>query len=394
MKQIEGKRQVKIDRLINRRKLLAAGLVALLAGCAIVPKTGPEGPTPAPAPPPSGDVLPTDSERHRVALLVPLTGTNSAVGQSIANAATMALLDTNAQNLRVTTYDTAAGAAGAAARAIADDNRLILGPLLAEQIPAVAAAARPAKVPIISFSNDEAAAARDVFVMGSIPGQSVDRVVDYARGRGINTFGALVPLGEYGKRASEALMSNVRSGGGSVVGMETYNRSGDSISAAARKLHDAGGYQAVLIADGGRMSSTAAPLLKSGEGPQILGSELWSGEKLVSQTPALHGAWFAAVSDDRFPQFAKSYNSRFGGQPYRIATMGYDAVLLTLRVAREWRPGETFPLARLIARDGFLGLDGVFRFGRDGVIERSLEVREVRPGGVRVISPAPDRFDD
>jgi hypothetical protein len=39
-------------------------------------------------------VLPTDTARHRVALLVPLSGENAAVGRSIANATTMALLDT------------------------------------------------------------------------------------------------------------------------------------------------------------------------------------------------------------------------------------------------------------------------------------------------------------
>ena len=55
-------------------------------------------------------MLPTDTARHRVALLVPLSGENAAVGRSIANATTMALLDTNAENLRITTYDTATGA--------------------------------------------------------------------------------------------------------------------------------------------------------------------------------------------------------------------------------------------------------------------------------------------
>ena len=41
--------------------------------------------------------LPTDAARHRIALLVPLTGTNAGVGESIANAATMAVLDTGGQ---------------------------------------------------------------------------------------------------------------------------------------------------------------------------------------------------------------------------------------------------------------------------------------------------------
>jgi ABC-type branched-subunit amino acid transport system substrate-binding protein len=98
------------------------------------------------------------------------------VGQSIANAAMMALLDTNAQNLRITTYDTAAGAGAAANKAILDGNRLILGPLLAEDVVAVSGVARPAKVPMITYSNDVSVADRDVFVLGQVPGQSVARV--------------------------------------------------------------------------------------------------------------------------------------------------------------------------------------------------------------------------
>ncbi len=382
------------DWTMDRRKLATLAALALLAGCKVIPKGAPEQPPPPDRP--TAGTLPSDRERHRVALLVPMSGPNGPAGQSIANAATMALLDTNAQNLRITTYDTSAGAASAAAQAMADGNRLILGPLIADDIPAVAATARGARVPIISFSNDEAAAQRDVFIMGHLPGQSVERVVGYARAQGMARFAALVPAGEYGQRASSALFATARSAGAAVAATETYDRGNTSVASAARRLKTKGGYEAVLIADGGRMAAVAAPLLKSGAntGPRLLGTELWSGEASVANTAALRGAWYAAVADTRFRQFASSYKTRFGGQPYRIATLGYDSVLLTLRIAREWRPGTPFPTGRLADTGGFLGLDGAFRFKANGVVERALEVREVRAGGVTVVSPAPARFED
>jgi branched-chain amino acid transport system substrate-binding protein len=395
MAQFIGERQVMFGSRLDRRKLMATAAMALLGACAVIPKGPTEAPPPAPtpAPTPLPNELPTDSERHRVALLVPLSGSNAAVGQSLANAATMAVLDTNAQNLRVTTYDTAINAADAARRAVADGNKLILGPLLSSDVPEVVKAARPANMPMISFSNDEAAAQRDVFIMGNLPGQSVARSVDYAISTGIRSFGALVPRGEYGQRASDALMASVRQGGGNVIAMEAYDRSNTSVTSAARRLMEKGGYEAVLIADGGSMSARAAPVLKSGgTAPRIIGTELWSGEKEITASPALRGAWYAAVSDRNFGQFTKSYRSRFGAQPYRIATLGYDAVLLSLRVAKNWRPGTDFPIRNLVDQDGFLGLDGPFRFGRDGVIERAFEVREVTAGGNTVVSPAPAKF--
>ncbi|MDE8654064.1 penicillin-binding protein activator [Novosphingobium album (ex Liu et al. 2023)] len=383
------------ERRVDRRKLVAAGALALLGACTMVPKAPPPTDTGPAQPPEPTPGLPTDVARHRVALLVPMAGANSAVGQSIANAATMAILDTNAQNLRVTTYDTSAGAAEAAKRAVADGNKLILGPLLSDDIPAVAAVARPAKVPLISFSNDAGSATKDVFIMGNLPGQSVRRTVSYAAGKGVRSFAALVPRGEYGDRVSKELVSAVRAGGGAVAAMEAYDRTNTSIVSAARRLREKGGFDAVLIADGGAISARAALQIKPQAGaasPRILGTELWGGEKDVTSTPALTGAWFATVSDKNFGQFSKSYRSRFGAQPYRIATLGYDAVLLSLRVARDWKPGSDFPLRNLVDSGGFLGLDGPFRFDASGVIERALEVREVVPGNVQVVSPAPARF--
>lgn len=380
-----------IEKRVLLRNLALASAIVLVAGCKVIPKGPPVSrPEPVPTEAPSG-TLPSDRERHRVALLVPLSGANAGVGQSLANATTMALLDTNASNLRITTYDTATGAQSAAAKALADGNKLILGPLLNEDVRTVASVARPARVPMITFSNDSSVAADDVFVLGHVPAQAVARVVSFAKARGANRFAALVPGGEYGQRAGTAFAAAVRAAGGTVVSSESYDRGNTSIASAAGRLKAKGGYDAVLIADGARMAVRAAPMLKAvgAVAPRILGTELWSGESTVLATPALRGAWYAAVSDARYGKFVSSYRSRFGAAPYRISTLGYDSVLLTLNVARDWRPGSLFPTRKLGDRGGFIGLDGAFRFAGDNVAERSWEVREV---GAGIASPAPTRF--
>ncbi|MEL6737954.1 MAG: penicillin-binding protein activator, partial [Pseudomonadota bacterium] len=166
--------------IFDRRSLALAGAAAMLAGCQIIPKTETVATAPVaePTPEPTPTALPTDTTRHRVALLVPMSGNTSAVGQALANATTMALLDMDAQNLRITTYDTGRGAAEAARQAIVDGNKLIIGPLLASNVPAVQAQARPASVPAIAFSNDTQVASPDVFLMGHVPEQSVRRSVE------------------------------------------------------------------------------------------------------------------------------------------------------------------------------------------------------------------------
>ena len=384
----------------NLKRVLTVGVGSLLLGaCAVIPNGGDladSGPPVADAPVsgPSADVLPTDAQRHRVALLVPLSGANAEVGQSIANATTMALLDTGAENLRITTYDTAGGAGAAASRAINDGNRLILGPLMRDNVGPVLAQARPADVPLLTFSNDTTVARNDVFVMGHIPDQSVERTVAYAISQGARNFGALAPRGDYGNRALAALDRAVAEHGGNVVSVQRYDRSNTSILSAADRLRQTGGYDTVLIADGARLSIMAAARLKDAgnELPSLIGTELWSRETELTRSSVMRGAWFSAIPDDRYRQFADSYSSRFGNQPFRIATLGYDAVLLTLRLTRDWRPGRDLPEGLLTDEGGFLGLDGPIRFGTNGLGERAFEVRQIGNGAFSVVDPAPSGF--
>ncbi len=382
-------------RHVTGRNLALAGAAMLAAGCQVVPKADvATAPAPLPTPEPSATALPTDTGRHRIALLVPLSGETAAVGQGIANATTMALLDTNAVNLRITTYDTSDGVAGAARQAIADGNKLILGPLTADAVPTVQAVARPAGVPVIAFSNDISVAGPDVFVIGLVPEQSIRRSVEFARARGATRFAALLPEGDYGTRAASALDNALRDFGGTLTGKQTYARGNTSIVSAAARLRAAGGYDTVLIADSARLSIEAGNELQRGARTRarILGTELWSGEATLARAKSMEGALFAAVSDGRYKRFADSYETRFGAAPFRVTTLGYDAVLLTLRVARDWKVGAPFPKNELYDRGGFLGVDGPFRFGRNGVAERALEVREVRGGEITAVDPAPTGF--
>ena len=387
------------QRLVRWLAIAGAGL---LAACQTIVPRGSEPPpparveTPRPARPDLGVEagIPRDEGRNRVALLVPLSGGNAGVGQSIANATQLALLDTQNRSVRITNYDTATGAAAAAQRAIAEGAQLILGPLLAEDVRAVAPVARAARVPVLSFSNDAAVAGGGTYVMGYVPAQSVERVVDYARGRGITSFAGLVPNGLYGERASTAFLRAVEGAGGQVVSLQTYGRTPGAATAAAGRLAAKGPYGAVLIADGAATSAAVAPTVKrgSGAGARLLGTELWNSETNLGSRPTLAGAWYAAVGNGLYRQYVTKYRTRFGAAPYRLSSLGYDAVLLTVRIARDWRVGSSFPEARIRDAGGFSGIDGAFRFGRDGVAERALEVQEVRAGGAAVVSPAPSGF--
>jgi len=413
-------------------------LAALAAACAQQARA-PRGPAPlqrpVPPPPPTTTQAPEpppppEAPRNRVALLVPTSGPSAAVGQSIANAASMAFVDVGAARFSLQTYDTAAGGARAAAeRAVADGAGVILGPLLAADARAVAPVSAGAGVPVFSFTNDASVAGGGTYVLGFQPTQSIARVIGFAEAKGVHSFAALVPAGVYGARASTAFLRTVQAGGGAVTGVVTYTRDRKQLALAARKVtaYDTrltragpggvggggapvlrpdgtvapvasrlGGvpFQALMIADSGSLAGAFGPALAQygAGGAKILGTELWASEPALGNSGALRGAWFATVPEARFQKLAARYRAKNGGRPSRLASLGYDAVLLVQSQSARWQVGSPFPRDGLADPGGFTGVDGVFRFTPNGVAERALEVRQVAAGGAVVVSPAPTGF--
>jgi branched-chain amino acid transport system substrate-binding protein len=364
------------------KKLLVLASVILLAACSTVPRSK------APV-----AVEPSDG-MHRVALLLPVTGPDADVGQSIANATALALADTKVTNIRMVTYDTGLGVAAATQRAIADGNKLILGPLRGDNVIEVAQIARPAGVPIISFSNDVGVAGPNVFLLGHLPNQAIERVVLYAKSKGMNRFAGVVASNVYGQRAQSNLTTALRAAGGILVGIQETNGTAASAEAAARRLSQMGAIDAILVADSGRAAITIVPALRRGglRTAKVLGTDLWNIEGTLAGSPPIYGAWFASVSDTLYTQYAAKYRARFGKAPLRLSSLGYDSVLLVARVARDWQPGTRFPVAQLTDPQGFIGVDGAFRFNPNGLTDRMLEVQEVQAGKFVTVSPAPSQF--
>jgi len=164
----------------------------------------------------------------KVALLIPMSGDSAALGQSLMDAAVLAIYDKYAamsshditarvELLPKDTGDTIEGAEKAAQDAIQEGATLILGPVFGKQVSAVASYARHKNIPVISFSNNTAVAGDGVYLFGFIPEQQVDRIVQYAVSRKINNIAALVPSNPYGAAIVKQLSAVVRKGGGPIL---------------------------------------------------------------------------------------------------------------------------------------------------------------------------------
>jgi branched-chain amino acid transport system substrate-binding protein len=372
-----------------------------------VPPPPPVAPAPSTAAAPSGP--------QKVALLVPLSGANAELGQAILDAAQLALFEAGGDQLTLVPRDTggnAAGAANAARAVVGDGARLILGPLLAPEVEAVKPIARDAHLDVIAFSTVTSLAGGNVFLMGFLPRQEVVREVGYAREHGIDRFTVLAPNSPYGHLMADALKEAASASGGTVTKVEFYDPRAVDTSPAVQRLMPksaapgnadpasalppAPPFDAILLPEGGdRLKQIAQQVRAAGDDAKpvrLLGSGLWDVPDIGGE-PALVGGWFASSPPEARQDFERRYATTYGHNPPRLASLGYDAAVLAAALAHG-PGGEPFSQKAILNPSGFTGVDGLFRFTPNGLVQRGLAVLEVEPQGRAVVSPAPQGFQD
>ncbi len=353
----------------------------------------PEAPPPAAPPPAAQPFDAVTGGRAKVALLVPLTGPNKPVGQAMLDAANMALFDVSGDLALMPrdTGGTADDARAAAQRALSDGAGLILGPVFSASVAPVREATEGTPVSIIVYSTDATVAGGSVLVMGFLPSQQVERVVGFAKSRGLTKIAALVPDNPYGVAVTGALSAIQGKLGLPPPRILTLGR---DAKAQIKSLAD-DPPQALLIALGGDQLQQLAPTIAefTAEHPlQLLGTGLWDDSGL-SQVPALAGGWYAAPVPDNFVDFANRFQHIYNYRPPRIATLAYDSVALATSVARSNGGATPFSREVLLQPNGFAGVDGAFRFLPSGLAQRNLAILAVGPNGPTVVDPPPPGFE-
>lgn len=329
----------------------------------------------------------------RVALLLPLSGSNGNLGRALQEAAQLAVFDNADQSFILITKDTRstpAGAAAAAEAAVNEGARLIVGPLTAAETAAVAPRALPQGVSILSLSNDRGVSQTGVWTFGHTPQGQMAALISYARGRGLSRFAVLVPNNPFGL----AVEDTVRAQGATVVANERYDATPVE---AVQRIGAVGGFDALVVPDLPSGLLVIGPLLGqnniSTERVRLLGSQFMETDGRLSREPTLQGAWFAAPPADVRTEFERRYRAAYGRAPARLATLGYDAVALAAVLAK-MPGGPDFSQAALTNPAGFSGMDGVFRLREDGTVERSYAIYELVPGSPRMIEPGRRSFAD
>jgi len=391
----------------HRQARSAAALafaLCVLAACGSPKVATPSTPTQGA---PGQSTLPTQpipAVAHvKVALLLPLSGDQAALGESLLEASQLALFeapDSNVEILVRDTGDSSTGAAQAAQDAINQGAQLILGPVFGNAVKAVAPVAQAANINVVSFSTDRSVAQPGVYIMGILPSVQVQRVVGYASRQGLHRIAALLPQSPYGQTMREALQAAAHGSGAQVVRVDFYDPHTADASAAVGQtgqfVSSGGAVDALLVPEAAeRLHGITGQFASFGIDPtrvRLLGSTLWDDDPGVGNDPNLVGAWYAAPDPTAWREFRDRFDAAYGSNPPRLATIAYDATLLAVLLAGGPK-GPDFTAAAITDPAGFSGVDGIFRFSGNGTVERGLAIMEVHDGFSDVREPAPQSFD-
>jgi branched-chain amino acid transport system substrate-binding protein len=382
----------------------ALACAALLAACSGSGPGLPAGPVTGALSPPAAAAPDGTQRAVKVAMLVPLSsqGHSGLIGKSLKEAAELALFERDSPNLQLIIKDdkgTPEGAKAAADEALKAGASLILGPLFAKSVTAVAPAARQAGVPVVAFSNDRQVAGNGVYLLGLQPAPEVARVVGHAARQGKRRFAALVPEDAFGKIVETSFREEVRRAGGTIVALETYPPSANAMLEPLRKIslvirvaEDQGEPVDVLFIPGAQENlESLARLLPQAEidtGKVKLIGTGGMDYPNVGRDAQLIGAWYPGPDPRGWSDFAQRYAKTYKQAPPRIATLAYDAV--SLAIALQGGPeGQRYTPATLTRASGFSGVDGAFRLRADGTAERALAILEVQKFNSNIVDAAP-----
>lgn len=401
------------------RSWVATWGLLLITAC-----TGTLPPATALPPGPPLQAAPPPGPPH-VALLLPLSGPRADLGAAMLKAAQMALAVPGSPQLDVKdTKGNPDQARQAAQQAVTAGDRLILGPLTAEETVQVAAITQPAGIPVLAFTSDPAAASSGVWTLGLTPGEQMRRLVLAARDDGRQQLAAVLPQGALGDALQTAITEAATEAGmaapliqrsdpglagftDALKSISNYETRRGELAARIRALRDQTDpaaraqadelaakpvqpppFDALLIGESGPTLEAAAGEMSGYDVSQpqvrVLGPALWAQQ--VGRLGPLSGAWYASLDPATRGEFVAAYQAKYGIAPPAIADFAFDAAA----IARVLTADNDFSNNALTRAEGFAGVDGAMLLLPDGHMRRALAVYQIEASGyAHIVSPAP-----
>lgn len=376
--------------------------------------------------------LPNESfaiNKIKVALLLPLSGKNKDLGWSLANGATLSLFENdNKHSVELVLFDSGDDVVDTkkALKAIVDAGiKFVIGPVFSNAILEIEPIVREKKIIMISLSNNQELFGKvgedfGILLAGVLPEAQIDRIVGRSVRQSKFNFAIIAPNNSYGRTVANIYKQMVKGRDGNLIAEQFYEPSDQSIDLATSKVlnsftvpigvlqshknnikniseYDKNYAQIIFIPDSGKNLLKVANSLKQKNIEekrfQIVGINQWE-EPITLTSKALEGAWFVAPDNREFQIFEKKYSKHFGKVPPRVSSIVYDLVAVMTKLSRvrgsEIRIKDIVEFSDYIDGgkikvNGFVGIDGAFRFLSNGLNQRNMAIFKISNGGFEMI---------
>ena len=371
-------------------------------------------------------------KRIKVALLVPLSGKHKQLGESLLNSATLSLFDNDKKDdIELVVFDskgTPFGAKDAMKEIVKQDIKIVIGPVFSSSVESVAEMVANNDIIALSFSNNmELINNKGIFLMGFFPEQQIEKTVNFAMSQGKNSFSVIASNNQYGLKISNIVKQTVARKDGNFITSELYMNNDRDLDRSVKRLVNA--YivsqrvyenqeegeeeidkseiviteedkiypDVIFIPESGKVLSIIMAKMKqyntNERDFQIIGSNSWDKPSTLKDLNLI-GSWFPAPESKLYEKFQKKYYSAFKEESIRIDSIAYDAVnVITKLVKNNNSDRGVLTMEDFIhyKKSGFKGIDGLFRFLPDGIVERNLAILEVKEDEFNIIE-SPTNF--
>ena len=359
-----------------------------------------------------------NNNKIKIGILLPLSGENSQIGNSLLKAAQLSLNKTENKNLVLFIKDTENKSTNIITSyydLINENVDIILGPLFSQNIRLIDPISEDENTITITFSNNTEIKNENTFISGLTPENEIREVIKYAISRGNDKFGLILPNNKYGHRAKKLIQNLTAQNNGIVtqyilydpVKPDFYKISKVIANYENRKLElekklaelkninsiesekeykilnnkDTLGeleFNSLFIGSENvkHISMLASILPYYDVDPKkvlYIGNSLWTNNMALKE-PALDKGIFPNLSEIKHGNFETEYLKTFSSLPHQIAYLSYDLIGLISNLQKN---GKSINISNLTNNNGFIGTNGLFRFTKDGDIERSLSIFQI-----------------
>ena len=347
----------------------------------------------------------------KIALLLPIGSKDnnlSKLGKSFRDAAFLAKEDLANNLLEIRTYDTYGNTRkGILAYNVAleEKNEIIIGPYLSTVTKEISNQIPFNSVNILSLSDDPTIVGRKIFILGDTVVNRANNLIQYAINNKKYRFAIIGPVKDDNNKILSLISNKILMHRGTITFSSYYSNDVSAISDLAQDIKNRiiQTNTDVIIFTGDpdkRMSHLAAELAditvnKKDKGIQIMGLTHWENSASILSEPALQKAWFT-MPDQRFRSFYENkFIKKFGYIPHPKSNLAYDAVASLGVIHKNFNNNKNDYFDKfngLFNRNGFIGIDGIFRFNNDRIAEKELSIIQLISGKPKMLKQAKSQF--